>query len=74
MNKLGYMKNQADLCLYYQWYEEHRLIVWLSFIDNMLIICKEDAMEGVKKKFTEIVDCEDIGEMHEYIGTKIDDD
>ena len=46
------------------------LIVWLSFIDDMLIVCMEDAMETIKKKFTETVDCDDIGEMKEYIGTK----
>ena len=45
------------------------LIVWLSFIDDMLIVCMEDAMETIKKKFTETVDCDDIAEMKEYIGT-----
>ena len=47
------------------------LIVWLSFIDDMLIVRKEDAMECIKKMFTETVDCNDIGEMQEYISTKI---
>ena len=37
----------------------------------MLIVCLEDAMESIKKKFTVIVDCDDIGEMKEYIGTKV---
>ena len=46
----------------------------VSFIDDMLIGCAEVAMESVKKKFTKTVDCDDIGEMKEYIGTKINID
>ena len=37
----------------------------------MLIVCLEDAVESIKKKFMEIMDCNDIGEMKEYIGTKV---
>ena len=47
------------------------LIVWLSFIDDMLFVCSEDVMESVKERFIEIMDCNDIGEMKEYIGTKV---
>ena len=47
---------------------------WLSFIDDMLIICKEEGMAMVKKQFTGTVDCDDIGPMNEYIGMKIDVD
>ena len=70
MNKLGYEQNHADPCLYYKWDDKFWLIVWLSHIDD-LIVCTEDTMENVKKKFTETVNCDDIGEMKEYIGTKI---
>ena len=71
MNELGYTRNCADPCLYYKWHADHGLIVWLSFIDNMLIICHKQAMQNIKKQFTDTVDCDDIGEMKEYIGTKI---
>ena len=40
----------------------------------MLIVCKEAGMNVVKQQFTETVDCNDIGPMKEYIGTKIDVD
>ena len=73
MNELGYTRNCAYPCLYYKWHADHGLIGWLSFIDNMLIICHEQAMQNIKKQFTDTdtVDCDDIGEMKEYIGTKI---
>ena len=71
MNELGYTQNKVDPCLYYKWEPTIGLIVWISFIDNMLIICKEEGMAMVKKQFTEMVDCEDNGPMKEYIGMKI---
>ena len=72
MSELGYTWNRADSCLYYKWDPMIGLIAWLSFIDNMLIICKEEEMSKVEKQFTRTVNCDDIGPMKEYIGTKID--
>ena len=69
MNELGYMWNKVDPCLYYKWNPTIGLIVWLSFIDDMLIICKE---EGMAIQFTGTVGCDDISPLKEYIGTKID--
>ena len=74
MNELGYVCNQTDPCLYNKWDPKLGLIVWLSFIDDMLIVCKEVGMNAVKQQFTETVDCDDIGPIREYIGTKIDID
>ena len=50
------------------------LIIWISFIDDMLVVCNEKYMADVKQKFTNTVDCDDMGAMVEYIGTKIDID
>ena len=72
MNKLGYARNHAYPSLYYKWHEDHGLIVWLSFIHDMLIACCEPAMSNIKKQFTDTVHCDDIDEMREYIGMKID--
>ena len=63
-----------DPCLYYKWDSQIGLIVWLSFIENMLVICNKSRMDQIKEMFTKVVDCDDIGPMHEYIGTKIDVD
>ena len=70
INELGYQWNHANPCLYYKCDDKFGLSVWLSFIDDMLIVCAGDGMESIKKKFTETVDCNDIGEMKEYIGNK----
>ena len=60
MNELGYQWNHAVPCLYYKWDETFGMIVWLSFIDDMLIVCAGDAMESIKEKFTKTVDCNDL--------------
>ena len=74
MDELRYKQNQADPCLYYKWDLQIGLIVWLSFIDDMLIVCDKVGMTQTKEKFTKAVECDDIGSMQEYIGTKIDVD
>ena len=74
MNSMGYKRNRADPCLYYKWDSTVGLIMWISFIDDMLVVCNEKYMDDVKQKFTNTVDCDDMGAMVEYIGTKIDID
>ena len=71
MNELGNQQNCADPCLYYKWDKKCGLIVWLSSIDDMLIVCVEDAMESIKTNYMKIEDCDDIGEIKESIGTNI---
>ena len=45
------------------------LIIWISFIDDMLVVCDEKYMAKIKQEFTGTVDCDDMGAMVEYIGT-----
>ena len=47
------------------------LIMWISFIEDMLVVCNEKYMANVTQKFTSTVDCDDMGAVVEYIGTKI---
>ena len=50
------------------------LIVWLSFIDDVLVTHNKSGMDQIKEMFTKVVDCVNIGPMQEYIGTNIDMD
>ena len=50
------------------------LIIWISVIDDMLVVCDEKYMTKIKHEFTGTVDCNDMGAMVEYIGTKRDID
>ena len=74
MDELRYKQNCRDPCLYYRWDLPIGLFVWLSFIDDMLVLCNKLGMTQTKEKFIKVVDCDDIGPMQEYIRTKIDAD
>ena len=41
MNSMGYKQNRTDPCLYYKWDSTMGLIMWISFIDDMLVVCDE---------------------------------
>ena len=71
---MGYKQNHADPCLYYKWDDTMGLIIWISFIDGMLVVCDKKYMAKIRQEFTGTVDCNDMGTMVEYIGTKIDID
>ena len=49
MNSMGYKRNHADPCLYYRWDSTMGLIMWISFIDDMLVVCDETYMASIKK-------------------------
>ena len=53
MNSMGYKRNRADPCLYYKWDSTMGLIMWISFIDDMLVVCDEKYMDDVKPKIHE---------------------
>ena len=40
----------------------------------MLVICYKSGIDTTKAEFTKVVECDDVGPMKEYIGTKIDVD
>ena len=67
MNELGYVQDWADPCLYWKLDPKLGLIVWLSFIDDILIACKEAGMNMAKQQFTETVYCDDISPMNERV-------
>ena len=66
-------RSVVDPCLFFRW-TEHGLVVWLVWVDDCLCIGPEKAVrmsaEEMKKRF----DCDDIGEVTEYVGCKVDHD
>jgi hypothetical protein len=68
---MNYMRSKANACLYYLW-NNNGLVIWLSWVDDCLICGeKEDilyAKEEMKKQF----DYDEVGELKEYAGCKVD--
>ncbi len=71
MISMGMTRSTADPCLYHKWREEG-LVLILSWIDDNLIIGSKKAVEKTKKDLMERFDCEDCGDIEEYVGCKIE--
>ena len=71
MLKIGLKRNAVDPCLYYQWTEDGLMIV-MSWVDDVLMCGPKGVVLGTKDAFMKEIDCDDTGEMKEYIGSKVE--
>ena len=71
MESMGFRKSWADPCLYFNWTDDG-LVLWLSWIDDCLCVGKAEAVVKAKDGMLMRFDCDDIGEVKEYLGCKID--
>ncbi len=61
----------ADPCLYYKW-NDNRLVMMLSCIDdNAIMGCKKDVL-NLKKELMNQFECDDCRKMDEYVGCTIE--
>ena len=72
MASIGLLRSKADPCLYYTWDAVYGLIVILPWIDDLLIFGKCEGVLHYKNKITDLIDCDDIGPLTDYIGNKIE--
>ena len=71
MKNMGFRRSNGDPAVYYKWTNKG-LNVWVSWIDDLLAIGpREDVLKN-KEELKSRFECEDIGELKEYIGCKID--
>eukprot|EP00957_Ditylum_brightwellii_P158269 12047301-Ditylum_brightwellii.AAC.1 len=71
MQHMGYKRSGTDPCLYFKW-TTFELIVWLSWIDNCMVWGHDKVVIKESKEFTSQFDCDEVGEVKEYVGCKID--
>lgn len=71
MMELDMTRSTADPCLYFKWTEKG-LVMIISWINDMLIISKETVALQTKKEFMTRFDCDDCGEIKEYVGCKVE--
>ena len=69
---MNFERSTADPCLYYKWTTAGFLIVWLSWIDDCACFGKHDDVEESRTEMNQLFECDDIGEIDEYVGCKID--
>jgi hypothetical protein len=71
LDEMTYEKSLADLCLYFCW-TMTGLVIWLSWIDDCLVVGDEEGVLAAKEQMKANFDCDDIGELMEYVGCKIE--
>jgi hypothetical protein len=68
---MNYCRSKADPCLYFDW-KIDGLVVWISWVDDCLVAGKKKGVLIVKGQMTARFDCEEIGEVDEYVGCKVE--
>ena len=70
---MNFMRSKADPCLYYAW-TKHGLVTWISWVDDCLVCGSKEGVKIAKAQLMEQFDCDEVGNMDEYVGCKIDRD
>ena len=70
---MKYQRSKADPCLYFE-RAEHGLVLCISWVDDILMAGKKEEVLDTKKRMMTHFDVDQVGELKEYIGCKIDHD
>jgi hypothetical protein len=68
---MTFERSKADPCLFFKW-TKLGLVLWVTWVDDCLVCGEKEAVKVAKKQLMERFDCDEIGELTEYIGCKID--
>ena len=69
-DNMGFKQSKADLCLYFKW-TLFRLVIWLSWIDDCLCVGPKQGVIKAKQQMKDRFDCDDVGNLNEYIACKV---
>ena len=73
MKHMEYIRTEVDPCLYHKW-DENGLSIWFSWVDNLVHMGDKNivgmGIEKLKKVVLIVID--DVGELREYVGMKIE--
>ena len=72
MQYMGYKRNDADPCLYWNCDDKDSLSVWMSWVDDCCALGPREAVMKSKDKLNKLFDTDDVGEIQEYVGCKLD--
>jgi len=69
---MEYERSKADPCLQFKWEENSGLIIWLTWVDDCLITGKKDRVIEAKRAMMSMFECDEVGELKEYVGCKLE--
>jgi hypothetical protein len=70
-HNMKYGRSKADACLYFCW-TVHGLVLWLSWMDDCLVAGPTPTVMEAKELMRAEFDCDEVGELNEYVDCKID--
>jgi hypothetical protein len=73
MNDMEFKRSKVDPCLYYNW-SKLGLVLIVSWVDDLLVAGHKDAVMNVKKQILAHFECDDVGELTEYVGCLVERD
>jgi hypothetical protein len=68
---MRFARSKADPCLFFKW-TTYGLVVWISWVDDFLICGPKEGVMESKAQMMDVFECDDIGEMKEYVGCKVE--
>jgi hypothetical protein len=69
--KMGFRRSSADPCLYVK-DAKNGLVIWISWVDDCLIMGHKSEVSKYHAVMNSYFDCDNIGDLKEYVGCKID--
>ena len=67
---MNYQRSRADPCLYFR-HTNQGLVMWISWVDDCLVVGPKEMVMQAKKDMMDRFDCDDVGELKEYVGCKV---
>jgi Reverse transcriptase (RNA-dependent DNA polymerase) len=74
MLKMCYSQSKANLCLFFKQNKKNELSIWISWVDDLLTVGKDQVAQVAKEEMKKHFDCDDIGKLEEFLGNKIEID
>ena len=74
MKNMGHKQSIADPCMYISRNKVGKLAIWLTWVDGNLIVGLPQVVKNEGKKLAKEIEIEDVGELKEFVGCKINID
>jgi hypothetical protein len=68
---MGFRRSPADPCLHIK-NTSNGLVIWILWVDNCLLLGHQEDVNKYHQMMNNYFDCDNIGELKEYIGCKIE--
>ena len=68
---MGFERSIADPCLYFK-NSKNGIVIWISWVDDCLLMGHKEEVSKYKTMMHQFFECEEVGELREYIGCKIE--